>query len=152
LSLIGSNTYLSTLFTVNAPTSMSESEAKEKLYFLYSNRYDCRQQMRIQKVIDWIIASMNIIQFSLRISSWIKFVFVAVVPKYLKCDTFSNHLFAIFISRCWPVLLWRGSSIRGVLSLLYVFYTPTSILGSIQVAVILFIESILSLSRLTSLA
>jgi hypothetical protein len=40
----------------------------------------------------------------LLISSWIIFWFVTVVPKYLNYNTFSNDLFAIFMSRFW--LFW----------------------------------------------
>jgi hypothetical protein len=47
----------------------------------------------------------------LLISSWIKFWSVTVFTKYLNCDTFSNDLFAIFISRFWSTFWWRDSNI-----------------------------------------
>jgi hypothetical protein len=52
----------------------------------------------------------------LLVSSWIKLWFITVAPKYLNCDTFSNDLFAIFMSRFWPTFWWRDSNIYLVFS------------------------------------
>jgi hypothetical protein len=86
----------------------------------------------------------------LLISSWIKFWFVTLVPKYLNCDTFSRDLFAIFKCRFWPAFWWRNSNIFLVVSTL--ISRPTSLLASIKVSVFLFIISMLSHSRFTSSA
>jgi hypothetical protein len=50
------------------------------------------------------------------ISSWIKFSFVMVVPKFLNCATFSNHMLPIFISWFCPAFWWRDSNICLVFS------------------------------------
>jgi hypothetical protein len=55
---------------------------------------------------------------------------VTVVPKYLSCDTFSNDLFAIFISRFWATFWWRDSSIYLVFSTF--ISRPISLLVSIK--------------------
>jgi hypothetical protein len=62
----------------------------------------------------------------LLISSWIRFWFVTVVPKYLNCDIFSNDLFAIFTSRFWPTFWWRVSisSLVENIFLEYCLYGP----------------------------
>jgi hypothetical protein len=61
------------------------------------------------------------------ISSCIKFWFVTVVPKYFNCDTFSNDLFAIFMSRYWPAFWWRDNNIYLVSSTF--ISRPTSLLA-----------------------
>jgi Na+-driven multidrug efflux pump len=43
----------------------------------------------------------------LLISSWIRFWFVIVGPKYLNCYTFSKHLLPIFISWFCPAFWWH---------------------------------------------
>jgi hypothetical protein len=69
--------------------------------FVYSKFYVCRQQTRIQKF--WTEWWKALPEFSLLfISSWIKFWFVTVVPKYLNCATFSKHLLATFMSWFCP--------------------------------------------------
>jgi hypothetical protein len=78
----------------------------------------------------------------LLISSWIKFWFVTVVPKYLNCVTFTNDLLAIFMSWLCPEFWWRGTNIYFVFS---VFTSrPTSLLASIKVDVFFFMVSMLS--------
>jgi hypothetical protein len=52
----------------------------------------------------------------LLISSWIRFWFVTVVPKYLNCATFLKHLSAIFMSWFCPPFWWRDSNIYLVFS------------------------------------
>jgi hypothetical protein len=79
-----------------------------------------------------MVASITRIHLLL-ISFWIKFWFVAVVSKYLNCDTFSNDLFAIFISRFWPAFWTRDSSTYLVFSTF--ISRPTSLLPSIKVSV-----------------
>jgi hypothetical protein len=73
------------------------------LYILIFKFFDSRWEDRRF----WTETEFNL----LLISSWIKFWFVTVAPKYLNCDTFSNDLFATFMSRFWPTFWWRDSSI-----------------------------------------
>jgi hypothetical protein len=64
------------------------------LYTFHSNFHIFRLQMRSQKILDRMVASIT--EFSLfLISSSIKFWFVTVVIKFLNCDTFSNDLFLV---------------------------------------------------------
>jgi hypothetical protein len=56
----------------------------------------------------------------LLISFWVKFWFITLVPKHLNCDTFSNELFAIFMSRFWTTFWWRDNNI--MLSFRYVYF------------------------------
>jgi hypothetical protein len=56
-----------------------------------------RQQLRRQNVLDAVVASITQIHLLL-ISSLIKFVLVAVVPKYMKCTTFLKNLVAVFMT------------------------------------------------------
>jgi hypothetical protein len=68
------------------------------------------------------------------ISSWDKYWFLTVVPKYLNCVTFLKHLLAIFMSWFCPAFLWRESNIYLVFS---VFSSrPTSLPASIKVCVL----------------
>jgi hypothetical protein len=72
---------------------------------------------------------------SLLISSWIKFWFFTVIPKYLNCATFSKHLLVIFLSWFCPAFWWRDSSIYVVFSALT--SRPASLIASIRVSVFL---------------
>jgi hypothetical protein len=63
------------------------------------------------------------------ISSWIRFWFVTVVPRYLNCATFSKHLFPVFMSWFCPAFWWRGTNIYLIFSVFT--YMPTSLLASI---------------------
>jgi hypothetical protein len=65
--------------------------------------------------------SLNIIL--LLISSWTKFWFVTVVPKYLNCATPSKRLLAIFMSRFCPAF-WRRE--QHILSFQCLAYFPYS--------------------------
>jgi hypothetical protein len=70
------------------------------LYILIFRFFDNRRE-------DWTEWQQALPELNLLlISSWIKFWFVTVVPKYLNCDRFSNDLFAISMSRFWPAF-WR---------------------------------------------
>jgi hypothetical protein len=51
----------------------------------------------------------------LLISFWIKFSIVTVTSKYLKCDTFSNDLFAVFMTWFWHAFCWQDSSLNDSL-------------------------------------
>jgi hypothetical protein len=63
------------------------------------------------------------------LSSWIKSWFAIVVPKYLKCATFSKNLLIIFMSLIWLVFWWWDSNIQ-----LSVFTSrPTSLLALIKI-------------------
>jgi hypothetical protein len=75
-------------------------------------------------------------------------IFITFVPKYLNCDTFSNYLFPIIMSRFWPAFWWRDSNICLVFSTF--ISISTSLPASINVSVFFFIVSMLSPSRFTS--
>jgi hypothetical protein len=64
------------------------------------------KQTRRQKVLDRMVTSVITIASPLN-SSWIEFLFITVVPKYLKCYTFSNGLFAIPILACMHIVFFR---------------------------------------------
>lgn len=59
---------------------------------IYFNLYGNRQQTR-QKVLSWVAENIPWIQSFLN-SSWIRFWFVIVIPKYLNCF----HIFRISVS------------------------------------------------------
>jgi hypothetical protein len=70
------------------------------------------------------------------VSSWIRFWFVIVLPKYLNCATFSKHLLPVFMSWLCPAFWWRDGNMYLVLHLL-IFNWPnpssrTMALGSTQ--------------------
>jgi hypothetical protein len=64
--------------------------------FIYSNFYVFRQLMGWQKFLDWMVLSITRIHVHL-FSSWIKFPFITVIPKYWNCATFSKGLLTVFI-------------------------------------------------------
>jgi hypothetical protein len=66
----------------------------------------------------------------LLISSWIKFRFVIVFPKYFNWTTYSNDLVAGYMSRFWFAFWWRD---RNIYLLFSMFLSgPTSLLASIK--------------------
>jgi hypothetical protein len=73
----------------------------------------------------------------LLISSWIKFWFITVVPKYMYYATFSKYLLANFISWFCPAFWWRDSNMYLVFSAF--ISRPTSLLASIKVPVLFFL-------------
>jgi hypothetical protein len=102
------------------------------LYILLIKFFDSRREYRRF----WTECYQALPEFNLfLISSWIKFRFVTVVPKYLNCDTLSNDLFAIFMSRIWPTVWWRESNTYFVFSMS--ISRPTSLLASIKDSVFL---------------
>jgi hypothetical protein len=70
-----------------------------------------RWQMRRQSF--WTEWQQALPEFTLLlISSWIKFWFVTVVPKYLNYATLSNHLLTIFMSWFCSAVWWQDSNMH----------------------------------------
>jgi hypothetical protein len=84
-------------------------KTKGKIIVLYSLIFMFLDSRREDKGF-WTEWYQVLPKFSLfLISSWIKFWFVTVVPKYLNCATFSKHLFATCMSWFCPASWWRES-------------------------------------------
>jgi hypothetical protein len=66
------------------------------------------QQTGRQKTLDWMVTSIT---RTLLISSWIKFWFVTVVPKYLNGDAFSNFQTICLLFLCPDFDLHSGDEI-----------------------------------------
>jgi hypothetical protein len=87
------------------PNSMSESKVhthtklqeKYSLYVLISTFLDSRREDKRF----WTECQQALPELNLLISSWIKFWFVTVVPKYLNCATFSKE----FVSSLYVTIL-----------------------------------------------
>jgi hypothetical protein len=150
---LGSNILLSTLFSnilslcsyLNVRDQVSHQIRKQRknYNFAYSDFYIFSQQTRRQKF--WTEWQQALPEFSLLlISSWIKFWFVTVVPKYLNCATFSKDLLSIVTSWFCPAFWWRDSNVHFASSSFT--YRPSSLLTAIKVYVFFFM---LSPSRLT---
>jgi hypothetical protein len=90
------------------------------------------QQTRRQKALNRMIASIT------RIQSPLNFLLNQILvcyyrPQYFNCDTFSNNMFAIFMSQFWPTFWWLDSNIYLVLSTF--ISRPTPLLASIKICV-----------------
>jgi hypothetical protein len=139
-SLFVQNIHLSTFFsnTLRLCSSLSVRDhvshryrKTSELIVLYTQILmflDSRQQNKRFRT-EWYQALPEFCLHS--ISSWMKFWFVTIVPKYLNCDTFPNDLFVIFMSRFRPTFWWRDSNIYLVFSTF--ISRPTSLLASIKV-------------------
>jgi hypothetical protein len=105
---------------------------------VYSKLYVLRQQTRRQKVFNLLL-----------ISSWFKFRLVNIVEEYLNWNTFSNYVYAIFMSWFWPAFLSQDSNIYF---LSMSVSKSTFLLRLINISVFLFTVSMLSPCRFTSSA
>jgi hypothetical protein len=119
----------------------SHTEAQAKLYsWIFFNFYVfSTADMKTEgSVPNGALLEFNL----LLISSWIKFWFVTLVPKYVNCDTFLNGLFYIFMSWFLHELRWRYNNIYLVFCTF--ISRLNSLLASIKVSVFFFIVSMLS--------
>jgi hypothetical protein len=93
-------------------------------FMLFNNRWEDK------KVLDSMVAS--IIRFQSPLNFCLnRFWFVTVIPKYLKCVTFSDDLFAIFMSQFSPAFWWWDTNIYFIFSTF--IFGPISFLELIEV-------------------
>jgi hypothetical protein len=102
-------------------------------FIVYSNFCGFRQKSRRQKVLDRTVASITRINLLL-ISSWMTFWLVAVIPKFLNCDSFSNAVSYLYVPILTCILVTRQQhGITTIIIIIIIIIIITTILYNIQV-------------------